>query len=326
MTKARHVGLAASSTVVARTAGPSACLGGKLADMDPTIRLPESVAEVVRAQGTGLSSAVEPRNAATVVLMRDGSSPGPGRLQIHLMRRQVTMAFAAGMAVFPGGGVDERDFETDFEWAGPTVAEWAEMLHTSVSLACALVCAAVRETFEECGVLLAGHRDGRTVSDVGGPDWESDRQLLAAHSHSLADVLRRRDLVLRSDLLRPWSCWTTPEFERRRYRSWFFVAVLPEGQLTRDVSSEAVAVEWISVRDAIHRADRGDMLMLPPQYVTCLELFGFSDTAETMAVVKNSESIAPSVGFDDEGAFLVLPEQLISLGHSVGLQMYPDPA
>jgi hypothetical protein len=122
--------------------------------------------------------------------------------------------------------------------------------------------------------------------------------------------------------LRPWSSWTTPEFEQRRYRSWFFVAVLPEGQRTRDVSTEAVAVEWISVRDAIHRADSGDMLMLPPQYSTCLELFGFADTAEVMAVVKNSEIITPSVGFDDDGAFLVLPEHLVSLGRSIEQQMY----
>lgn len=291
--------------------------------MDPTIRLPDSVVETLRTQDAGTAVAAEPRDAATVVLLRDGSSPAQGRLEIHLMRRQTTMAFAAGMAVFPGGGVDERDLEADIGWAGPPVEDWAATLQTTVRGARALVCAAVRETFEECGVLLAGDAEGRVLSDTAGDGWEQDRALLADHTHSLADVLRARRLVLRTDLLRAWSRWTTPEFERRRYRSWFFLAVLPEGQQTRDVSTEAARVEWISVEDAIRRADSRDMLMLPPQYSTCLDLYGFSGVKELLAARWSPEIIAPTVGIDDHGALLVLPERLISLGRSIGEQMYP---
>lgn len=290
--------------------------------MDPTIRLPGSVSQIMQDHESGVHPAAEPRDSATVVLMRDGAATGEGELQIHLMRRQTTMAFAAGMAVFPGGGVDERDFDADLAWAGPSVQDWAEVLQTTAPVARALVCAAVRETFEECGVLLAGDGDGRVLSDTAGEQWERDRALLADHTHSLAEVLRSRNLILRTDLLRPWSLWTTPEFERRRYRSWFFLAALPAGQRTRDVSTEAVSVEWVTVRDAITRADSRQMLMLPPQYSTCLDLFGFSDTAEILAAQRPPERITPRVGTDAQGPFLVLPERLVTLGKSVGRQMY----
>ncbi len=292
--------------------------------MDPTIRLPASVPETLQAQATGAAVAVEPRDAATVVLVRDGRAPGQGQVQIHLMRRQTTMAFAAGMAVFPGGGVDERDYDADISWGGPTVEDWARTLATTATRARALVCAAVRETFEECGVLLAGEADGSVLADTSGDGWERDRALLADHTQSLADVLRARGLVLRTDLLRAWSLWTTPEFERRRYRSWFFLAVLPDGQQTRDVSTESVTVEWVSIDDAIRRADSREMLMLPPQYSTCLDLYGFAGTAEIMAADKHPEHISPTVGSDDEGAFLLLPQRLVTLGRSIGRQMYPS--
>ena len=87
-----------------------------------------------------------------MVLLREGHV-GP---EVYLLRRQTSMAFAGGMCVFPGGGVDPRDHDASVAWAGPSPAEWAERLACDESLARALVCAAVRETFEESGVLLAG--------------------------------------------------------------------------------------------------------------------------------------------------------------------------
>ena len=116
------------------------------------------------------------------------------------------MAFAAGMCVFPGGGVDPRDFDHAVAWAGPSPAAWAERLGTDEAMARALVCAAVRETFEESGVLLAG-----TSADVGGRGH--DRRRLGgrparpggARTLSFTDFLEQRGLVLRSDLLGAWS-------------------------------------------------------------------------------------------------------------------------
>ena len=95
-------------------------------------------------------------------------------------------------------------------------------------------------------MLLAGPSAAEVVADTTGDDWEADRQALEAKALSFTSFLDRRGLVLRTDLLGAWSGWCTPEFEPRRFRTWFFVAALPAGQLTRDVSSESSSVSWMS--------------------------------------------------------------------------------
>jgi 8-oxo-dGTP pyrophosphatase MutT (NUDIX family) len=145
------------------------------------------------------------------------------------------MAFAAQMHAFPGGGVDARDGDLDVPWAGPDPQEWATALGSSRTQARELVCAAVRELFEECGVLLAGPDEHTVVADLSDPSWEQDRQGLLTRTIALSQLLTRRHLVLRTDLLRAWAHWTTPVFEPRRYDTRFFVAALPAGQRAQDV-------------------------------------------------------------------------------------------
>jgi 8-oxo-dGTP pyrophosphatase MutT (NUDIX family) len=203
------------------------------------IPLPAALVEQARAYAVGEKTPAEPRNAATVVLLREGTTGGSGGPEVYLLRRQTSMAFAAGMCVFPGGGVDPRDFDHAVAWAGPSPAAWATRLGTDEATARALVCAAVRETFEESGVLLAGPSATSVVTDTTAEDWEADRVALESRELSFTDFLDRRGLVVRSDLLGAWSGWLTPVFEPRRYRTWFFVAALPGGQRTRDESSES---------------------------------------------------------------------------------------
>ena len=230
--------------------------------------LPKALIDQARAYAAGEATPAEPRNAATVVLLRDGET-GP---EVYLLRRQTTMAFAAGMCVFPGGGVDPRDFSEDVAWAGPSVASWASTLGCEPDLARALVCAAVRETFEESGVLLAGPSADTVVEDTTGDGWEADRVVLESRELSMTDFLVRRGLVLRTDLLGAWSGWLTPVFEPKRYRTWFFAAAMPGSQATRDVSSESSSVTWLPALDAVAAVEDGEMLMLPPTYLTCLEI------------------------------------------------------
>src|SRR5688572_19928556 len=129
------------------------------------VEVPESLVERARAYLADPQDAVPPRDAATVVLLRDGAAgdgpvgdgaagDGPvvdGGLEVYLLRRAGSMAFAAGMHVFPGGSVDPRDGEAETAWAGPPPSEWGSRLGCAEDLARALVCAAVRETFEESG-------------------------------------------------------------------------------------------------------------------------------------------------------------------------------
>jgi 8-oxo-dGTP pyrophosphatase MutT (NUDIX family) len=252
---------------------------------DPSRQMPREFLEHARALASGALTPAEPRHAATVVLLRDHAD---GMLA-YLLRRTRTMAFAAGMYVFPGGSVDPRD-ETlpDDHWAGPPPADWAALLSADEALTKALVCAAVRETFEESGVLLAGS----SPDDV------------------VAAMLDRRGLVLRADLLRPWAHWITPEFEPKRYDTRFFVAALPQGQRTRDVGGEADKVAWVRPRDALDAVQRGDMGMLPPTQFTLGELASYDDVAAVLAAgtERDVKPVLPKLVIgDDEQARLLLP-------------------
>ena len=270
-------------------------------------RLPADVVAHVRALSSGETTAAEPRHASTVVLLRDR----PEGMQAYLLRRTRTMAFAAGMYVFPGGSVDPRDESlADEAWAGPPPADWAQLLSADEALTKALVCAAVRETFEESGVLLAGAGPDDVVADTTGEDWEADRAALVDRSLSFAAMLDRRGLVLRADLLRPWAHWITPEVEPKRFDTRFFVAALPAGQLTRDVGGEADRVAWVRPADALAAADSGEMGMLPPTAFTLSELATYDDVAAVLdaGTARDVKPVLPKIVLgDDDEARLLLP-------------------
>ena len=291
--------------------------------MDATQRLPSHLVEHARAFLDGTREPVEPKHASTVVLLRDGDGR-PGGLEVYLLRRHVDMAFAAGMCVFPGGGVDPRDFDADIGWVGPAPEQWARLLGCDEAFARALVCAAVRETFEESGVLLAGPTAETVVGDTTGEDWEEDRRSLEAREVSFTSFLERRGLRLRTDLLRLWGSWVTPVFEPRRFNARFFVAELPEGQVTRDVSTESDAVVWLPVREAIRAVDAQQMLMLPPTYCTCLEVYDFTRVEDVLAAAhrRDLSSVEPEAVVDDEGAYLSIPDRLVTLGEDVSARLY----
>jgi len=235
--------------------------------------------ERIRALADGALTPVVPRRAATVMLLKD-TDTGPA---VHMLRRRASMAFAGGAYAYPGGGVDPRDDDRHVRWAGPTRAWWANRLGVDETAAQAIVCAAVRETYEEAGVLLAGPTPDSVVGDTTGEAWEADRAALVARDLSFAEFLDRRGLVLRSDLLGAWARWITPEFETRRYDTWFFVAVLPEGQRTRNASTEADHTVWIAPHEAAAGYDKGDLTMMPPTIATLRGLVPYGSAAEALS-------------------------------------------
>ena len=195
------------------------------------------------------SAPVVPKPAATVVLVRDAPAPPDGRtpLQVFLQRRVAGMAFAGGMTVFPGGSVDRSDHLDVMGWIGPDPAAWGERLGHPPELAGALVKAAVRETYEECGVLLAGDGPVALADDV--------RADLVGRRTTLTSVLG--DRPLRADLLRAWSRWITPPSSPRRYDTAFLVARLPDGQDADAHTTEAVEARWWHPAEALERWQRG---------------------------------------------------------------------
>lgn len=229
------------------------------------------------------------RPAATVMLVRDA----PGGLNVFLMRRHSKMEFAPGVIVFPGGGVDDRDRNADIAWAGPSPQWWAQRFGVDPELAAALVCAAARETFEESGVLFAGPADG-SDSIVGDASVYADaRHALDERTLSFADFLRTENLVLRSDLLRPWANWVTPEAERtRRYDTYFFVGALPEGQRADGQNTESDHAGWSTPQAAIDDFEAGRCFLLPPTWTQLDSLAGHT-VAEVLAVERQIVTVQP---------------------------------
>ncbi|GAA0541775.1 hypothetical protein A8924_0719 [Saccharopolyspora erythraea NRRL 2338] len=244
---------------------------------------------------------VTPKDAATVLLLRDGTA-GP---EVFLQRRVKGMPFAGGMTVFPGGGVDPRDADTSVAWNGPSPQWWARQLGCTEELARALVCAAVRETFEESGVLLAGADPGTVVSDTAA--FADVRAALVSRELSLAGFLAGAGLVLRSDLLRPWSNWVTPEAEPRRYDTRFFVAALPEGQRADAATSEASDAYWRTPRAALDDWRQGRCGLLPPTWVTLTEIAECGSVAEALSTERVLTKVVPKLARRDGRWHVLMP-------------------
>jgi 8-oxo-dGTP pyrophosphatase MutT (NUDIX family) len=200
------------------------------------------------------------------------------------------MAFAGGFYAFPGGGVDPGDRPETLR------ADWAHRLGVPDEQARAVVGAAARELFEEAGVLLAGRRNepDHTVGDVG--DLEKERRRIVARDLTMTDLLNERELRLRDDLLLPWARWITPEFEPRRFDTWFFVALLPEAQTARDVSGEADRTTWISPAAA------DGLAMLPPTRSILDDFRAFDSIADVIAAERNAATpVMPRVELTPDG-------------------------
>ena len=246
-----------------------------------------------------------PRRASTVMLVRDGDA-GP---EVFMLRRVSGMEFAPSMMVFPGGGVDERDSEARLPWAGPSPTEWAERLGCSPAEAQMYVAAAVREVFEECGVLLASRSASGPLARVDDPEWRDIRLGLVDRRLSLAEVLHDRGLVLRSDLIVAKAHWLTPVFEPRRYDTWFFAALMPASQVADGETTEADHADWFVPSELLGAYAAGTALMLPPT-VICVE--EIRDAPSAAAVVVHSDSlplIMPEVVDGPDGAAMEIVER-----------------
>lgn len=223
------------------------------------------------------------------------------------MVRSTRLAAFAGLTVFPGGSVDPGDHVADGLWRGPDPAEWP--LSADPGLSRALVSAAVRETFEEIGVLLA-----ESAADGPFPDAderERDRALLEAGESTLPDLLTARGLVIRTDLIRPWTHWITPEAEKRRFDTRFFVAGLPAGQDAQHPSGEAARGLWLRPADALATVERGELGMLPPTASTLMGLVEYETLADVFAAAEHRtiRPIRPVYHSGADGPRLTLPPE-----------------
>lgn len=220
------------------------------------------------------------RLAATIVLARD-TPQGP---EVFMMKRPGGGDFP-DLHVFPGGKVDEADFAPELV-AGLDEAAADRALGIRAG-GLRYWGAAIRECFEECGVLLA-YRDGALLhwADEGEVARFNDyRQQLIDGVISMAEVCRREGLRLAADRVHYFSHWVTPEQAPRRFDTRFFVAAMPADQETIAHPWEMVDDEWVRPAVALAAAEAGRWRMISPTRTTLAALAPFPDVAAMLAAV-----------------------------------------
>jgi 8-oxo-dGTP pyrophosphatase MutT (NUDIX family) len=228
---------------------------------------------------------VEIRNAATVVLTRDREDGPP---EIFFMQRGRTQSFMGGAFVFPGGRLEEADCD----------AELHDRIHNAhprrfqallqedglpEAVACGFYCAAIRETFEESGILLAVGADGQPL-DWGDEKTQSlfrnYRARLNAGDATFNEMAVREDIRLAVDHLVPYARWITPDIESKRFDTRFFLARLPQGQTPVHDAQELTASCWMTASLALAQNAAGNITLMPPTLKTAYELSAFRTTKE----------------------------------------------
>jgi 8-oxo-dGTP pyrophosphatase MutT (NUDIX family) len=235
------------------------------------------------------------RDAATVVLMRDGEAG----LELYLVKRSRTVDFMAGAHVFPGGRLDKSDASASAcALLAAGIADLQARLGEALSPthAAGLFVAAIRETFEEAGLLLGSL----------GPGWamEEARKAVAGGAQFITLIGQ-----LDAAALVPWVRWVTPEVSPKRFDARFFLARAPTGQEPRVDGREATEGVWISPRQALKRWEQGHMQLAPATAKSIDMLCAYASVEEALAAAqKRPPPVAMPVVWSEEGrAFISLP-------------------
>jgi 8-oxo-dGTP pyrophosphatase MutT (NUDIX family) len=245
------------------------------------------------------------------MLVRDGADG----MEVFMLRRNLSSVFVAGAYVFPGGAVDDYDRHSDLGpvCAGRADGEASELLGIPEG-GLAFWVAAVRECFEEAGVLLAYDPSGAVLS-LARPEVEArfvgHRRAIDTGSRSLVDVCVEEDLLLAVDRIHYFSHWITPLGAPRRYDTRFFVTAAPEEQVPLHDNRETIAGLWVRPADALDRYEEGELDLILPT-IRNLEAIGRFDRSQDLlaaaaAAIESVPAILPRVVSDGHGMRIVLP-------------------
>jgi 8-oxo-dGTP pyrophosphatase MutT (NUDIX family) len=272
----------------------------------------------------GMSEDTPPRHAATIMVVRDArprvgaqqagdehaDEVGP---QLLMLRRHGRSGFAGDAWVFPGGVVDEGDRQlAPDRWSGIDPDALADRFDAPPDLVLGFHVAAVRETFEEAGLLLAARVDGCTP-DVTAPHLTEVRRRLADRDVDLdwARWLAEEELVLDLGRLTYHSRWVTPARERRRYDTAFFLARAPQGQIAAHDLVETTGQRWITASAALRAHRSGELHLIYPTIKTLEALRGHGDVAALTAAARSQpriRSIQPHVDTGRDGWRILHPD------------------
>ncbi|MEO6533241.1 MAG: NUDIX hydrolase [Pseudolysinimonas sp.] len=231
------------------------------------------------------ATGVDPRAAATVLLLRDDP------FQVLMVRRRRGGTFSDAL-VFPGGIIEASDADE----------AWLPQLGGASDLAPearAVRIAGLRETFEEAGILVARRADGSPVPAGPPDDGTPFRELVA-----------RRSAQLALDELHPFGRWVTPVIEPRRFDATFFLCRAPEGQLPRHDNGETVGFEWANPAELLDRASAGERSILFPTLMNLRRLAESSNTAQALAAAdaRPVVPVAPTARREQGRTVITIPE------------------
>lgn len=248
-----------------------------------------------------------PRPASTVVLVRSATDG----FEVFLVRRHDNVAFMGGAHVFPGGRVDAADHVPDPDTACDDVEQARRrMPGRSGGDAIAFHVAAVRELFEEAGVLLARDARGRIVTIDAAADTQFAvyRREMTHGRLTLPEVLSRERLRIALDRLALFAHWVTPEVETRRFDTHFFLAIAPDVQQAAHDDHETTQGVWVRPLDALARCLRGEIALPPPTWTTlrALSRLPSVEAAWRWAAAQPIVRIQPCFVERDDGTRIVM--------------------
>lgn len=250
------------------------------------------------------------RDAATVMLVRDGQSG----LEVFMLRRNLNSDFVGGAYVFPGGAVDTEDRHADLERVsrGRSDDQASNLLGLDRG-GLAFWVAAIRESFEEAGVLLATDDTGAVVS-FADPEvaarFAIHRKEVDSGARRLIEVCEIEDLVLAVDQIHYFSHWITPEGAPRRYDTRFFVCAEPPEQVPLHDDRETIANLWIKPEEALrlHRAGEFDLIFPTIKSLETISTFArAADLLAAAAAIEEVPTILPRISDDGHGVRILLP-------------------
>jgi 8-oxo-dGTP pyrophosphatase MutT (NUDIX family) len=248
-----------------------------------------------------------PAPASTVVLIR----PAAHAFEVFLVRRHDNVPFMGGAHVFPGGRVDFTDHIDDAQrWCDGIAAATARLQVQTYEEAIAFHVAAIRELFEEAGVLLARDEHGKLVA-FSRPDeqrFEQYRRQVHDGGITLRELIERERLRLALDALILFAHWVTPVVESRRFDTRFFLAFAPDTQQAAHDNRETTSGEWIEPADAISRCLRGEIALPPPTWTTLRALSRCHSVKEALAwaSAQTVVRIEPCFVEQDDGTRMVM--------------------
>ncbi len=225
---------------------------------------------------------IVPRPAATLILLRDGQA-GP---EIFMLKRSPSAAFVANAYVFPGGGLDADDHKALDRVRGLSEAEANRRLGVEKG-GLAYWVAAVRECFEEAGILIAVDESGRPIDPRHADELAVHRDAVNAGKLAFGELLERERLAIPAERIAYFSHWITAPGRPRRFTARFFVAHSPEGQHGSHDESETVASEWVQPHLALERCAKGEIELVHPTRISLTDLAPFGVAAEAFSYASN---------------------------------------